>query len=187
MLKFLLILLALLIIGSSIYFVVTKLSPFVKKEQNERENKEIEERLIDGFSFDSIPHEELETSMIIEPLRLNKRAKSNQGTYLEGSSISDLKGNVAKLEKKVDEVDKKSKKEDQNIYSKFNNYMEKTVAEKKLNDIKKNTESVIESSSKENDNKLKRIALQQKIDKANMEARNALQTKALNDNFKKYD
>ena len=46
---------------------------------------------------------------------------------------------------------------------------------------------MINSKNSEHDNKLKKIALQQKMNQADMEARNALQAKALNDNFKKYD
>ena len=110
-----------------------------------------------------------------------------QVSRLEGDSISELKGDVARLEKKVNEVDKKSKDEDKSIYSKFKNYMSKTAAEKNFKDIENKTTSLINSKNSEHDNKLKKIALQQKMNQADIEARNVAQAKALNDNFKKYD
>ena len=171
-----------IIVGATAYYTGYSIS---SNEENEENEEKTEEKQIDGFSFDGIPFEGLESSMIIEPLRFKNVKK--QISRLEGDSISELKGDVARLEKKVNEVDKKSKKEDKSIYSKFKNYMSKTTAEKKFKDIEKKATSLINSKNSEHDKKLKKIALQQKMDKANLEAKDAAQAKALNDNFKKYD
>lgn len=188
-----------IIVGATAYYSGYSAS---SNEENEKNEEKIEEKQVDGFSFDGIPYEGLESSMIIEPLRFknlrNKVAKiekqkssepriSKQISRLEGDSISELKGDVARLEKKVNEVDKKSKDEDKSLYSKFKNYMTKTTAEKNFKDIENKTTSLINSKNSDNDKKLKKIALQQKMDKANIEAKDAAQAKALNDNFKKYD
>lgn len=172
MLKILIIILLIIIVGATAYYTGYSIS---SNEENEENEEKTEEKQIDGFSFDGIPFEGLESSMIIEPLRF------------KGDSISELKGDVARLEKKVNEVDQKSTKEDKSIYSKFKNYMSKTAAEKNFKDIENKTTSLINSKNSEHDNKLKKIALQQKMNQADIEARNVAQAKALNDNFKKYD
>ena len=171
-----------IIVGATAYYSGYSAS---SNEENEENEEKTEEKQIDGFSFDGIPFEGLESSMIIEPLRFKNVKK--QISRLEGDSISELKGDVARLEKKVNEVDKNSKDEDKSLYSKFKNYMTKTTAEKNFKDIENKTTSLINSKNSEHDNKLKKIALQQKMNQADIEARNVAQAKALNDNFKKYD
>ena len=209
MLKILIIVLLIIIVGATAYYSGYSAS---SNEENEENEEKIEEKQVDGFSFDGIPYEGLESSMIIEPLKfknlknkvpkierqkssepripkieIQKSSEPKQVSRLEGDSISELKGDVARLEKKVNEVDKNSKDEDKSLYSKFKNYMSKTAAEKNFKDIENKTTSMINSKNSEHDNKLKKIALQQKMNQADIEARNALQAKALNDNFKKYD
>ena len=206
MLKILIIVLLIIIVGATAYYSGYSAS------SNEENEEKTEEKQIDGFSFDGIPYEGLEFSMIIEPLKfknlknkvpkierqkssepripkieIKKSSEPKQVSRLEGDSISELKGDVARLEKKVNEVDKNSKDEDKSLYSKFKNYMTKTTAEKNFKDIEKKTTSLINSKNSEHDNKLKKIALQQKMNQADIEARNVAQAKALNDNFKKYD
>ena len=186
MLKILIIILLIIIVGATAYYSGYSAS---SNEENEENEEKTEEKQVDGFSFDGIAYEGLESSMIIEPIRIKRPRISNprnQVSRLEGDSISELKGDVARLEKKVNEVDQKSTKEDKSIYSKFKNYMSKTAAEKNFKDIENKTTSMINSKNSENDKKLKKISLQQKMDKANLEAKDAAQAKALNDNFKKY-
>ena len=66
MLKILIIVLLIIIVGATAYYSGYSAS---SNEENEENEEKIEEKQVDGFSFDSIPYEGLESSMIIEPLK----------------------------------------------------------------------------------------------------------------------
>tara|TARA_Y100000389_G_scaffold195658_1_gene227405 strand:+ start:462 stop:1112 length:651 start_codon:yes stop_codon:yes gene_type:complete len=209
--KILIVILILLFIGVlSIQFTVnTELSEV--EEESEEESEEVE-----GFSFDNNhitegirmrginraikKAEKEEKQKKIEADRKKreadrkkreeqekaKRESSRRKPQVSSNSFIKLQGKVKKLDHAVYDLKNEIKSKNTLLENKLDNTVQKNELDNKIKLHQQENKKALENSEKNQDDKLKSIYLDNKVDKLEDKKRDSAHVKAINDDFRKY-
>lgn len=205
--KILIVILILLFIGVlSIQFTVNTEVSEIEEEEEEVEQEEVE---VEGFSFDNNhitegirmrgldnaikKAEKEEKRKKIEADRKKrekqekaKRESSRKKTQVSSNSFIELQGKVKKLDHAVYDLKNEIKVTNNSIDNRLKNVAEKDELDNKIKSYQQENKKAFKQFEKNQNDKLKSISLDNKVDRLEDKKRDSAHAKAINDDFRKY-
>lgn len=172
--KILIVILILLFIGVLSINITVNTDTSAIEEDIEENTEELE-----GFSFDN-------RNVIVEEIQGKIREPSKKEQQVSSNSFIKLQGKVKELDHAVYDLKNEIKSTNISLENKLDNTVQRNELDNKIKLYQKENKKAIENSEKNQNDKLKSLYLDNKVDKLEEKKRDSAQAKAINDNFRKY-
>lgn len=149
-----------------------------KKEQEAARDRAIKEKIRKDV-------EAKKNSALITSIN-NSEKETGKPVVISGGSFIKLQGKVQELQGDLYDLKNEINTKNAALNARISNTVQKDQIEKKFNEYEQNNKRILETSEKRQDNKIKSIYLDNKVDKLEDKKKDNAEAKAIDDNFSKY-
>ena len=149
-----------------------------KKEQEAARDRAIKEKIRKDV-------EAKKNSALIKSIN-NSEKETGKPVVISGGSFIKLQGKVQELQGDLYDLKNEINTKNAALNARISNTVQKDQIEKKFNEYEQNNKRILETSEKRQDNKIKSIYLDNKVDKLEDKKKDNAEAKAIDDNFSKY-
>ena len=112
--------------------------------------------------------------------------ETGKQVVISGGSFIRLQGKVQELQGELYDLKSEVNAKNNRMNARISNTVQKDQLDKQMNVYEQKNKKILETSEKRQDNKIKSIYLDNKVDKLEEEKKDTAHSKALDDNFGKY-
>ena len=113
-------------------------------------------------------------------------AETGKQVVISGGSFIKLQGKVQELQGELYDLKNEMNAKNNAMNAKLSNTVQQDQLDKQMKDYEQKNKRILETSEKRQDNKIKSIYLDNKVDKLEEEKKDTAHAKAIDDNYSKY-
>ena len=113
-------------------------------------------------------------------------AETGKQVVISGGSFIRLQGKVQELQGELYDLKNEINAKNNAMNAKLSNTVQQDQLDKQMKDYEQKNKRILETSEKRQDNKIKSIYLDNKVDKLEEEKKDTAHAKAIDDNYSKY-